>query len=391
MCRAGWAGAALRSGGFDALERLRRREGRTAMNPGIERLPRPAPDYRRFLQAIRRQRPDRVPLIELAIHPEVVAALLDEPGVARGDARPDELGSIEAHIRLQHRLGYDVVKVAAPIPWNVPRLAGQDASPLSRSARNWLDEHRGPIGSFEDFERYRWPRPQDVNFRPLETAAGMLPDGMKIVAFVGGVLEFAMDLMGMAGLMLATHRQPALVAAVIERVGRTIHSVLEAYCQLDAVCAVWLGDDLGHKHGLLVSPKLLREQVFPWYRRYVELAHRAGRPFLLHSCGNTAAVMPELVAQVGIDAKHSFEDAIQPVEHFYDQWHGQIAVLGGVDVHLLAAGDAAAIRQRTLEILEHCAPGGGYVAGSGNSIPNYVPPGNYLAMLAAVAEFNAGG
>jgi uroporphyrinogen decarboxylase len=359
------------------------------MHARVEKLPKPEPDHRRFLRVIRRERPDRVPLIELAIHPEVVAALLDQPGVARADARPDELGSIEPHVRLQHRLGYDVLKVAAPIPWNVQRLAGQDSSELSRSARNWLDEHRGPIGNMDDFERFDWPRPQDVNFRPLELAAAALPDGMKIVAFSGGVLEFSMDLVGMERLMLATHRDPQLVAAVIERVGQTIYSVFEAYCQMDAVCAIWLGDDLGHKHGLLISPKVLEQHVFPWYRRFAELAHEHGRPFLLHTCGNTAAVMRTLVEEVGIDAKHSFEDAIQPVEQFYDQWHEKIAVLGGVDVHVLSVGDEAAIRKRTLEVLEHCASRGGYAAGSGNSIPNYVSPENYLTMIEAVAEFNA--
>jgi uroporphyrinogen decarboxylase len=358
------------------------------MHPRVKKLPQPVPDFHRFLQVVRRERPDRVPLIELAIHPEVVAVLLDEPAVARGNTRPDEIATIEPHIRLQHRLGYDVVKVAAPIPWDVQRLAGHDASQLSTSARNWLDEHRGPIGSREEFEQFNWPRPQDVNFRPLENATKILRDGMKIVAFSGGVLEFSMDLVGMERLMLATHRDPELVAAVIDRVGQTIYNVFETYCQMESVCALWLGDDLGHKHGLLISPKVLRQHVFPWYRRFADLAHEHDRPFLLHTCGNTATIMPTLVDEVGIDAKHSFEDAIQPVEQFYDQWHEKIAVLGGVDLHLLSVGDEPAIRQRTLAILEHCAPGGGYAAGSGNSIPNYVGPEKYLAMLEAVAEFN---
>ena len=35
-----------------------------------------------------------------------------------------------------------------------------------------------------------------------------------------------------------------------------------------------------------------------------------------------------------------------------------------------------------------CAPGGGYALGSGNTIANYVPVDNYLAMMAAGREFN---
>jgi uroporphyrinogen decarboxylase len=210
---------------------------------------------------------------------------------------------------------------------------------------------------------------------------------MALSGFSGGVLEFAMDLLGMERFMLATRRDPQLVAAVIERVGATIHAVFAAYCQIDAVCAIWLGDDLGYKTGTLLAPQWLRAHIVPWYRRFAELAHAHGRPFLLHTCGNTAAVMPDLVA-AGIDAKHSFEDVIQPVEQFVDTWAGKVAVLGGVDVHLLAVGDEAAIRTRTLQILEHAAPRGGYACGSGNSIPDYVPPEHYLAMVEAVIDFN---
>ncbi|MBU0617887.1 MAG: uroporphyrinogen decarboxylase family protein, partial [Planctomycetes bacterium] len=61
------------------------------------------------------------------------------------------------------------------------------------------------------------------------------------------------------------------------------------------------------------------------------------------------------------------------------------------DVHLLSVGDEASIRARTLEVLEYAAPRGGYAAGSGNSIPNYVPPESYLTMIETVVEFNGRG
>ena len=40
------------------------------------------------------------------------------------------------------------------------------------------------------------------------------------------------------------------------------------------------------------------------------------------------------------------------------------------------------MRAYTRRCLEECAPGGGYALGSGNTIANYVPARNYLAMLA---------
>jgi uroporphyrinogen decarboxylase len=84
---------------------------------------------------------------------------------------------------------------------------------------------------------------------------------------------------------------------------------------------------------------------------------------------------------LGIDAKHSFEDKVMPVEDVYRRWGEQVALIGGVDVHLLASGTEAEVRRRTREILDACGSGGGYVLGTGNSVANYIPLRNYLAMV----------
>ncbi|MFH1746983.1 MAG: uroporphyrinogen decarboxylase family protein [Planctomycetota bacterium] len=350
------------------------------MHPRVEKLPKPTPDYHRFLQVLRREKSDRIPLIELAVHSDVVAALLDEP--------VENAEVVAANVRLMHRLGYDVLKISAPIPFDVQRLAGQDQSALSTGARAWQDQHAGAIGTLDDLERFHWPAKNEIDFTPVEQATRLLPDGMRLLGFSGGVLEFAMDLIGMERFMFATYDSPALIEGVVDRVGQIIYDVFANYCQMDSVCALWLGDDLGSKNGLLVSPDVLNTYIVPWYRRFVELAHQHDRPFLLHTCGKTDAIMPVLINEVGIDAKHSFEDAIEPVEQFIDTWSTKVATLGGVDVNLLSLGDEAAIRTRVQTILNHAAPHGGYALGSGNSIPNYVPPENYLTMIETAAEFN---
>jgi uroporphyrinogen decarboxylase len=39
------------------------------------------------------------------------------------------------------------------------------------------------------------------------------------------------------------------------------------------------------------------------------------------------------------------------------------------------------LRKHVRKVLEACMPGGRYCLGSGNSVTNYVPVGNYLAMV----------
>ncbi len=353
------------------------------MHPRVERLPRREPDHGAFLRLCNRSAPApgrlRVPLIELGIDPEIVWHLsgLDPARAAGADRVEITLRTLE----LMHRLGYDVVKVAAVMPFELPRAQARDTAALTRGQRGWQVQRRGLIESLEQAVAYHWPRTHDVDFACVEVAARELPDGMGLLGFCGGVLEFSMDLIGMERFMLAVYDEPDLIAEVTRGVGRLIGEVFEAYCQMPEIVALWLGDDLGSKNGLLVSPEILDRYIFPWYRRYAQIAHAHGRPFLLHSCGRVEQVMPALVDQVGIDAKHSFEDAIEPVERFMDRWAGRIAVLGGVDVGLLARGGEEDVRRRVRRILDHAAGRCRYALGSGNSIANYVRPENYLAMV----------
>ena len=103
-----------------------------------------------------------------------------------------------------------------------------------------------------------------------------------------------------------------------------------------------------------------------------------------HSSTETTNVLIEL----GIDAKHSFEDKILPVEEVYKRWGKRVCIIGGVDMNLLAKGTESEVRKRTRDILEACGPGGHYVLGSGNSVANYVPLGNYLAMVDEGRKWN---
>ena len=125
----------------------------------------------------------------------------------------------------------------------------------------------------------------------------------------------------------------------------------------------------------------LKRYVLPWTREAVRATHARGRLFILHSCGNLERIMTSLIREVGIDAKHSFEDAIMPMAEVKTRYGANIGILGGIDMHLLAAGTPEAVRTAARRAIEACAPGGGFAFGSGNTIANYVPLENYLALV----------
>jgi uroporphyrinogen decarboxylase len=91
--------------------------------------------------------------------------------------------------------------------------------------------------------------------------------------------------------------------------------------------------------------------------------------------------MEDLIEDVRIDALHSFEDTIVSVVAMKEQYGDRIALLGGIDVDFLCRAHSRQVRERVRHTLERCIAGGGYCLGTGNSVTNYIPLDNYLAMM----------
>ena len=343
------------------------------------------PDYRRLLTVLRREgEPDRIPFYEHFVNKEVVEAILGER-LPPPTSRESKVRYLTALVKFYRKLGYDYVPFEVPL--NLPRtnlLTAEDTAPLSRGVRVWQDENKGVIETMEDFEVYPWPDPEEAaDLTYFEILGRLLPEDMGIVGGVaGGVFEHVSWLMGLRPLCRAVYRDRRLVEKMFDKVGSLIVKVDKEIVDICAekLVALRMGDDLGYESGTFLSPELLRRYVFPWYRRCVEVAHSRGLPFILHSCGNRKMIMQDLIS-VGIDAIHSFQDKIEPVWEAKNRYGDRVAVLGGVDVDKLCRLRTNSLRAYVRQILERCAVGGGYALGSGNTITNYTPIENYLAML----------
>lgn len=150
---------------------------------------------------------------------------------------------------------------------------------------------------------------------------------------------------------------------------------------MDAIGALRQGDDLGFKTSTFLSPADLRRLVFPIYKQMVEEAHKVGKPFILHSCGNLAEVYEDLIEYCRIDAKHSFEDAIMPVQEFKRRYGSRVTPLGGMDVDVICRSSEEDLRAYARRMIEECFYDGYWALGTGNSLTDYMPVENYLAIL----------
>lgn len=346
------------------------------------------PDWEALVACILRQgTPRRVHHIELFLDTEVQEAICQRyPSILAGldPSSPNYL--YDRQIALQRFLGYDYVRGRLEgLDFPLHKMQTEDTAGLKRaSGRNFQDEHTGPISNWAEFEAYPWPDPTSPSaYRALEYYERTLPDDMCVIAS-GGFAHFAEYLtwlMGYETLCYALYDNRDLVAAIARRLEAHFVQVMERLLQFERVRVVWGSDDMGFRSGTLIAPDDLREFVLPGHRMMAEMAHAAGRPYLLHACGNLREIIDDLIDDVKIDGKHSFEDTIEDVREVKHTYGKRTALLGGIDVDFLCRASTEQVRQRVRSTLDVCQPGGGYCLGTGNSVANYIPLESYLAMV----------
>jgi len=350
----------------------------------------PAPDFAELERVLKgEQEPRRVHLVELLMDREVLQAIteryLGEPWIP-WDRSTEGLHEpyMRRLITLYYRLGFDYVPTG-PIWAHHPRVRRrrtEDTAKLSRGGREWVDESRGIISSWKEFEQFPWDEVR-LDCSPSQVVARNLPEGMKMTVSVSLFEHIVENLVGYETFFYMLHDDPELAAQIFARWGHKVYDYYQAVIGMEKVGAIFHTDDLGFKTSTLVSPDALRQFVFPWFKKYAALAHDHEKMFWYHCCGNVYenGVIEDLIEDVKIDAFHSFQDVILSVTGFKDRYGDRVAALGGVDMDSLARLDEVSLRQYIRHILEKCMPGGRFALGSGNSVANYIPLSSYFVLL----------
>jgi uroporphyrinogen decarboxylase len=358
-------------------------------------LKNPQPNVDWFIQVIKGElTPRRPPLIELFLDEEIVAEIAkDLMGLdwsPRGEDRESRSVYWDRYIEVHYRLGYDTLRASGDYVFEFAYETAGDTADLNRGDRQWYGASAALITDWESFEKYPWPDPGAIDLWDYEYLANHVPEGMGLLANpTSGFLEVPMDgIIGYENLAYMIYDNPELVEAVFTRTAEVIQGLYQRLVGLPNLVGFFQGDDMGFKTSTLVSPAFLREHVLPEHRKLAELAHENGLLYFLHSCGNLEKIYEDLISDVGIDGKHSFEDVILPISEFKHRYGDRVAALGGVDVDKLSRLPESELREYVRGIIEKCLPGGRFALGSGNTVANYVPVRNYIAMVEEGLNWN---
>jgi len=320
--------------------------------------------------------------------PEQVMEMISKGGEAMKEEMQIGVKMADLSLAFSMAVGYDYVTVFPIVPILRTRSQSRENPQQRGKVRTWQDEHHGVITSRKEFEEYVWPTPDKVGVFTIDMVAPKMPPGMKVMFFYLGIFEDLKLLMGFENMAIKSIEEPELLDDILEKLTVIAVDAIDRAAAHPATGAVFYGEDMGFNTGIMLTPKFMRKHVIPRHKRIADACHKHGKPFLFHSCGQIDVLMEDLIEVVGIDAKHSFADNIEPVEEVYRRYGHRIAILGGVDVDLLARGATGQVRARARQILDVCGAGGGFALGSGNSVTNYCNFDNYCAMIDEARKWN---
>lgn len=336
------------------------------------------PDFNNLLSVLRRETPSRPTLFEFIINkpihdqlsPELVTDVND-PFIAYRKA-----------INAFYTLGYDYAVVG------IPNFSFRDLVTAHRRKEKSVSLDEGSIlHTKEDVDEFQWPDPDRADYGILDRLAEYVPDGMKlIVSGPCGLLENVTHLVGLAGICYMIKDDRSLAETIFEHIGSRLVRYYELAAKHPSVGAIISNDDWGFKSNTFFRHDEMRHFIFSWHRKMVQVAHQAGKPAILHSCGHFQSIIDDIVNDMKYDGRHSYEDNILPVEDAYEQYHDRIAILGGIDVDFMCRSKPEEVYKRSKTMLDLSSTKGSYALGTGNSVPEYLPKENYFALVRAALD-----
>lgn len=332
------------------------------------------PDFNQILKVFRREKPDRPVLFDFFLNDELFQKVTGK-----------EMKTLSLEDQLDAQLetflisGYDYLTIKCEeFEFNKTDRPTESSTLMTGN---------GQISNLEEFEKYPWPKTSEMRKDVLDMKwAKRDYEGLKLIVYgPGGILENVTDILGYDNMCYLFYDEEELISNIFNRVGSLMLEYYKEVIDNEQVGAIIYNDDWGFKNSTLVAPDTLRKYVFPWVKQIVELAHSRNKPIMLHSCGKLDTIMDDIFA-LGFDAKHSYEDLIHPVEEAYSMWIDKIAIIGGIDVDFICRSTPEEVYARCCNMLKISEEKGGYALGTGNSVPNYVPYNNYLAMISVATK-----
>jgi uroporphyrinogen decarboxylase len=147
---------------------------------------------------------------------------------------------------------------------------------------------------------------------------------------------------------------------LLNRIHKHYVKETEAWARTE-VDALFLMDDWGTQHSMMIDPEIFRKYFKPMYAEYCEIARRSGKFVFMHSDGNIADIIPDLI-EVGVNALNC-QVFCMDMERLQRECTGRITFWGEIDRQdILPNGSLDDIDKAVYQVYSHLYKNGGAFA-----------------------------
>ena len=270
---------------------------------------------------------------------------------------------------------------------------GHESSPNSMHMTKMLHPLE-QAESVEEIAAYPIPVYSEKNNKWVEVKVRALRE--QGLASVGNmqctIWETAWYLRGMENLMMDMLSDEEMAEAVLDMVEKmsTDRAMLYARAGVDIL---YLGDDIGMQHSIMMSEELYTEWIYPRLKRIITKVKEI-RPDILvfyHSCGFVEPFIKYLI-DAGVDVLNPIQSECMEFEEIYRTYGDQISFHGTIGTQtVMPFGTVQEVKENVKRNLDIAGSRGGLFVAPTHLLEPEVPWENILAYVEACREYRTGG
>jgi uroporphyrinogen decarboxylase len=334
----------------------------------------------RISAALKGERPDKIPVM---LHNFLMAAR--EHGVTMEQYRNSPKVIAETFIAAIEKYKYDGILIDI----DTVTLAGAVGVPVDFPVNDAARSHTGNIENLEDIIHLKPVRVEGYKYIQIWLeAVRILKDYFKNEIYIRGNCD--QSPFSLASMMRGAQTWMLdLMMGTEEHVNLLLEYCTDASSQFIKLMAE-TGCDMVSNGDSPAGPEMISAEMYlkfamPYEKRIVETAHKAGKAYTLHICGNTDVIL-EYMLMTGADA---FElDYKTDISRIYNTISSSATFIGNIDPSgVLALGTVEDVQKKTLDLLSVYKNSNRFILNAGCAIPPATPSENLKMMIETARNF----
>ncbi len=352
--------------------------------------------------AMDHREPDRVPIVARFV-PEAARLMKARYGIAQTAATATKT-MLHSDYGLDEHFGHDMIILEYGMGSNYYRAfdPGEDTyttewgitwKKVPYTTRNGTGYYTEivdhPIKDQASLAGYTPPDPREENLQPARDLVARYGRTHYLCGHIGcSTMEALRYLRGFSESLVDLAVNKELAHAIMD-LSVAYHLTLGVELVKIGVDMIWLSDDLGGEHAMLISPDLFREMVKPKLERMTSglKAHNENLKIAFHSDGYIEPIIEDLI-EIGIDILNPIQPESMNPATLKQRYGHRLALWGSVSTQTtLPFGSAQDVRSEVRERIRTCCAGGGFILSPTHAIQLDVPIANIEAFYEAAREY----